>query len=535
MSLLWILRGADSCASAAMEFRGCPCHRRAGAVSELLASKRPCDPESSVMDARPFANYGVLGRVEVTTQSGTVQLTRAQRALVVALLLERNRPVPTSRLADAVWGDQQPSDPNAALRSQIARLRRALGPIADDLDTADGAYRLSVDPARVDMHRFEDLLNAAKGAPPHDAQALLHDALGLWRGDALEEFADRPFAQPDAVRLDELRLEACEQRGHLLLLAGRPAEVVPVLQELLVAHPERERARELLMEALYRTGRHTDALGVYEQWRRHLSEDRGLEPSPALQQLEGDILRHTIAVPQTSADLESGQAPAAPLPRPVSSFVGREHDLEVLNRLLSESRLITLTGPGGVGKTRLALEAAGRVEPTYPGGVVFCDLRSIRRNEGVASALAATLNFRERAGLRMEDQLISGLADRRTLVVLDNCEHVAAGATSLAEQLTQRTRTIDVLITSRERLHADGERTLVVAPLGIEGDRPPAVELFIQRASAAGAPPPESAEELANLRELCRRLDGLPLAIELAAARSAALTVTDLMDGLAHR
>lgn len=223
--------------------------------------------------------YGLLGSVEVRVDDHAIELTSASQRLVLAMLLLGARQlVPADRLMDELWGEALPRDPPAALRTQISRLRRALGPAGGSLVTAAGGYRLSLQRRQLDTARFEDALAAATQAAGKQGLRTLDEALGLRRGPALAEFADRPFARPEAVRLDELRVVARERRAELMLSLGSAEDAVADLQAIVAEHPEREQARGLLMQALYHCGRHTDALATFRSWRGHLSEDLGLDP-----------------------------------------------------------------------------------------------------------------------------------------------------------------------------------------------------------------------------------------------------------------
>jgi predicted ATPase/DNA-binding SARP family transcriptional activator len=475
--------------------------------------------------------YGLLGPVEVRADGRAIELSGARQRLVLAmLLLADSRLVSAGRLIDELWGDALPTDPPAALRTQVSRLRRALGPAAASLATADGGYRLSVQRGQLDVARFEDALAAAGRAAGEQALGLLDQALDLWRGPALGEFADRPFAQPEAVRLEELRLVARERRAELLLSLGSAEDAAAALQAVLAEHPERERARGLLMQALYQGGRHTDALATFRSWRRHLSEELGLDPSPALQRIEQDILRHAL----TPSDA-SPQPVTRTLPLPVTSFVGREDDRRAVTGLLADVRLLTLHGPGGAGKTRLALEVTARIGGRYRDGVRFCDLAAIRRPAAVTRAIATAAGIGERAFRRLDDQLVENLAGCQLLLVLDNCEHVADAVAVIAERLLRETRNVTVLATSRERLGVDGEHLWPVGPLSADGPDAPAVRLFLDRARAADPAAGQQAYDAGTVAALCARLDGLPLAIELAAARLPGTTIRELTQNLSNR
>ncbi|HEV7536065.1 MAG TPA: BTAD domain-containing putative transcriptional regulator, partial [Acidimicrobiia bacterium] len=431
------------------------------------------------------------------------------------------------------WGEALPADPEGALRTQISRLRKALGPGADVV-TEDRAYRLTVARDQIDVARFEDLmaLLARGGAQGADGLRLIDEALALWRGPPLAEVADRAFAQPEAVRLAGLHLAAREQRAEILLTLGRAAEAAADLDSLLAEHPARERARGLLMEALYHQGRHSEAVATYRTWRRHLADELGLEPSPALQRIEGQVLAHTLPAREEAA---SPRRRPHRLALPVSSFVGRDDDVSAVRRLLEEVRLLTLCGPAGVGKTRLAIEVCALIADRYPDGLHFCDLAAVTRPGDVVRTVAGVIGVEERALRTLDARLLEHLAGRRTLLLLDNCEHVLGAVAALAERTIQQTGGVDVLATSRERLAVDGEHLWTVTPLAVGGGDAPAVRLFVDRARAVDVGFTPGGDGLATVADVCRRLDGLPLAIELAAARLPGLGLEDLARSLDQR
>jgi len=477
--------------------------------------------------------YGLLGPAEVRVDGRAVPLPGARQRLVLTMLLvDFNRMVPAARLIDELWEAALPADPRGALRTQVSRLRRALGPAGGDLATGEGGYRLTVQRDQLDATRFEDMLAEAAEASGKQALRLLDEALALWRGPAVGEFADRPFALATAARLNERRVVATERRAELLLVAGLVGEAVATLQALLAEHPEREQARGLFMQALYRAGRHTEALSSFRSWRRYLAEELGLDPSPALRRIEQDILRHTAGPPDTCSETVN-RTPT--LPVPVTSFIGRDEDLAALTGLLGQARLLTLHGPGGVGKTRLALEVAVRTSGSYRDGVCFCDLATVSEPHAVVQALATAAGVSQRAFQRLDDQLVEQLTDRHLLLVLDNCEHVAQAAAVLAERLLKETRNLTLLATSRERLEVDGEHVWQVRPLPVGGPGAPAVRLFLDRARAADPAAAQQDSDVEAVAALCASLDGLPLAIELAAARLPGTTVSELAANLGDR
>ncbi|MEV5383257.1 BTAD domain-containing putative transcriptional regulator [Streptomyces sp. NPDC052721] len=499
--------------------------------------------------------FGILGPVEIHTDDGTPLGPGGPRprALLTLLLLDAGRPVSVERLLDGLYGAEPPAGATGALQSQISRLRRRLAPHAG-IDAVPAGYALAVDPDAVDVHRFARL--AAEGrtaltAGDHPrAAALLRDALALWRGPALP---DLPDAHADRARLEELRLAVVADRIDAELGAGAGPELVPELRALLQGRPLDERLYGQLMRALHAAGRSAEALAVFEEARRSLADELGADPSPALSALHLHLLR------------EGTQTPPRPrLPAQLTRFVGREPELARIDRALTDSRLVTLTGPGGVGKTRLALEAArartgrnatrsrtgAKTRPTRiaaapvpaPGtpppparpadapDVCLVELAPLcdgaRIPYAVLAALGARDGFRSPATDAL-DRLLAVLADREVLLVLDNCEHLVESAARTAALLLGACPGVRVLATSRESLGITGEVLVPVPPLPEE----PAVRLLLDRARAVRP----DFDGHARVPEICRALDGLPLAIELAAARLRTLSVVELADRLHDR
>ncbi|MEV4014605.1 BTAD domain-containing putative transcriptional regulator [Nonomuraea angiospora] len=476
--------------------------------------------------------FGVLGPVEARLpDGGPVAVGGPQvRSLLAMLLLEAGRPVSVGRLAAGLYGEHAPADVAHALQSQVSRLRRGLRDGAA-VEFGPAGYRLAVDLDAVDAHRFARLAGqgrqALAGGDPAGAARLLGQALDLWRGPALADVLDAPFAEAAAARLLEERLAAVEDRAEAALALGEHHAVAAELAELVETHPWRERARALLMRALYAGGRQAEALAAFEQARRFLGDELGVDPSAELAEAHLAILR-----------AEPAAAPALRrLPAQLTSFVGRSQELRELSTLPAGSRLVTLTGPGGTGKTRLAVEASGRV----PGEVCFVDLSALSDGAQVAPAVAAALGLRESGP--PEDRLVAALADRPVLVILDNCEHVVAGAAGLAHRLLAACPALRILATSREALGITGEVLFPVGQLAVpapdaalaEALACPAVRLFADRAAAVRHGFVVDAATIGAVRRICAALDGLPLAIELAAARLRSFTLDEVDARLADR
>ncbi|WP_236796361.1 BTAD domain-containing putative transcriptional regulator [Amycolatopsis sp. GM8] len=452
------------------------------------------------------------------------------RMLLARLALEANRPVTAESLVDGLWGTDPPADAANALQSLVSRLRRALGDSAR-LASANGGYLLKVE--EVDAHRFEDL--AARGRQAFtakryaEAAAVLTEALALWQGEALSDVLDAPFAQAPAARLAEIRLAAMEDRFAAELELGRHTDVLADLEAAGTENPLRERLAALRMRALYAAGRQPDALAVYEHVRATLADELGVDPSDELQQVHLAVLRGEIAKPRPEHDH---------LPVRLTSFVGRDRELDLLARSLETTRLVTLAGPGGAGKTRLATEAAVRHPAHQRGRVWFVALASVRDAGDVTGAVLAALGSLDmrvtvpaRQATEPLDRIAELIGGSEGLLVLDNCEHLVEAAAELAHELLTRLPNLRILATSREALAITGELLCHLGPL----EDPEAMRLFAERAAAVR--PGFVLDDVTTepVREICRRLDGMPLALELAAARLRSMSAEQITRRLDDR
>ncbi|MQY05731.1 hypothetical protein ACRB68_38080 [Actinomadura sp. RB68] len=455
----------------------------------------------------------MLGPLAVWSGDGTaVRVPDAKvRTLLAALLTRPGQAVSADRLIDALWPERPPRDPAGTLQARVSQLRRAL----EDAEPGGRARVVTRPPGyavegEVDAVRFAALVEQARAVDDPQAKAgLLSDALALWRGPAFAGFADEEFARPAVARLDELRLTAVEEHAEARLALGEHAALADELAEAVAEHPLRERLRAVHLRALYRAGRQGEALAGYDDLRVRLSEVLGADPGPELAALHQAILRQDPALTPRRSNL----------PAPLTRLVGRDAAVRETGALLAAARLVTLTGPGGVGKTRLALEAAA----AHPEDVWLVELAAARPRDELAELVAGTLGVR--------DQSPAGLADalrpRRLLLVLDNCEHVAEPVAELAARLLAAAPGLRVLATSREPLGVPGERVLAVPPLAPDD----AAALFAARAPGL-IPDAESEPWIATI---CKRLDNLPLALELAATRVPAFGVRGLAERLDDR
>jgi predicted ATPase/DNA-binding SARP family transcriptional activator len=509
---------------------GAPFGRRAGTLAPVL--------------------FRILGPLEVEHGGRLLHLGRPkQRALLASLLLSANQVVSSDRLIDELWGEDVPKDPGASLQVQISRLRRVLAPAESPrLQSRPPGYVLHVGDDELDSLRFERLVaeaqQAATSGRPAAAAERLKAALGSWRGPALADFVYADFAQRHIARLDELRLVALEAQAEVGLALGRHTELVGSLRALVDEYPLREKLWRHLIVALYRCGRQADALRACAELRERLDEELGIGPSPLIAATEEDVLLQRASVnwrPPEETQLEDEVAHNLPAPR--SSLVGREQELTEVEKLLARGRLVTIVGPGGVGKTRLAVEVAHRQRCERSDGVWLAELASLSDPNLVVQAVASAMDVRERPGQDIVDTLASSVQHRQLLLVLDNCEHVVEAAAALVDLLLRSAPTLRVLATSREPLRIEGESVWTAQPLAVPPDdnHPPealmefdAVRLFVERAAAQGGFS-LSCENARSVAELCRRLDGLPLAVELAAAQVRTLGPSEIIRRLEDR
>ena len=487
----------------------------------------------------------MLGPFEVRTDDGgAADVPGARlRGLLIALALRPGHPIPKAALVDWIWGEYPPADATNALQRLVSRLRKALPEGAIEGRT-DG-YRLAVEPEAVDAVRFERLVIAGQAAAEDASRRarLLREALGLWRGAAMQDIGLQDSAAFDAAvgRFEGLRLTAMEECFDAEVTLGRGAELVTELTDLVAAHPLRERLVAALMRALAAAGRDNEALAVYQRTREALADALGVDPSPELSALHVALLRGELGRREETRKTN--------LRAELTSFVGRDADLTAVRELIAEHRLTTLIGPGGSGKTRLATETARTLLGELPDGAWLVELAAIGADGDVAQATLTGLGLRDAllgeaanaAGTAAAptDRLISALRGREVLLILDNCEHVIESAAAFAHRVLGECRRLRILATSREPLGITGEALWPVEPLALpdvhagraEMESSPAVRLLRDRAGAVRRDFTLDVRTLPTTVRVCRALDGMPLAIELAAASLRTMSI----DQLAHR
>ena len=483
----------------------------------------------------------MLGPFEVRTDDGVLADVPGARlrGLLVALALETGRVVPKATLVDWIWGEHPPSDAANALQRLVSRLRKVL-PEGSVEGLTDG-YRLRVEPDAVDAVRFERLVSQTRNDEDPRGVSRLREALALWRGAALQDIGLQESTTFDAAatRLEGLRLAAMEDRFDAEISLGHGVDLVTELTDLVAAHPMRERLVAALMRALVATGRDSEALLVYERARETLADELGVDPSPELSALHVALLR---------GELGRRENRKTNLRAELTSFVGKEADVAAVRELIAERRLTTLIGPGGSGKTRLATETARTLLGDLPDGAWLVELAAISPDGDVAQATLDALRLRD--GLLGEapdaeptGRVIAAVRDRAMLLVLDNCEHVIESAATFADRVLGECPQLRILATSREPLGITGEALWPVAPLVLpaedadpgEVESAPAIRLLLDRASAVRKDLATDVRTLSTLARVCRALDGMPLAIELAAARLRTMSLDQLANRLDDR
>ncbi|KAA0024945.1 BTAD domain-containing putative transcriptional regulator [Antrihabitans cavernicola] len=499
--------------------------------------------------------FGVLGSLAVWTTAGTpVPIPGLKvRAVLADLLVHAGRPIAGDRLIDDVWGEHPPGNAAGTLSAKISQLRRAFEdaePGARELVVSPPpGYRLNAAADAVDASQFESLIaDAGRAHDPRAAADLLIDALALWRGRAYADFADESFTQPAITRLEEQRLVAIEDLALLRLELGEHAQLAGDLADHVAEHPLRERLRAAHMRALYRAGRQRDALDSFAELRTRLADELGLDPGPEVTDLQRAILDQDPALAAPPERVPTVARRQSNLPTPLAGLIGRDDVLDELRTAIPDTRLLTLTGPGGVGKTRLAIAAAHSVAESFPGGALLVELAGLDRtgaaSTAVLDAVSTVLDIRDSADdLPIRDRIAAAVRERQLLLVLDNCEHLIDPVADIAELLVEAAPGLRILATSREPINLPGELVWSVAPLEIpargadiaELERSSAVQLFVSRAAAGARDFGLDDSTAAPVATLCRRLDGIPLALELAANRVRTLGVHEMVSRLDDR
>jgi predicted ATPase/DNA-binding SARP family transcriptional activator len=478
--------------------------------------------------------FRILGLVEVVDEERSLVLGGPKpRALLAHLVIEAGRPVSRERLIDELWGDDPPATVQDSLNVHVAKLRQAVG---TRLRTTSSGYVLDALPVEIDAVRFEERLSAARSQrdDPASIAPALADALAIWRGPVFGGLAVGPTAAAAGARLEELRAAALEARVEADLALGRHADLIGELMGLVAASPTRERLAGQLMLALHRCERDADALSVFASTSDALQRNLGVDPGDELTALQRAIHR---------GDPTLGTPGPESLPVSASHFVGRRLELAQTYALLTNSRVLTLAGPGGSGKSRLAVELARSLTSVHPGGTYFIDLAPLTATASVSREVAATIGVRERQGEPLPKLLARWLRHRRCLLVFDNCEHLVESCAALSSTLLETAPGLRILATSREPLGVRGEVVYAVPGLSLPSPSDPiasiessdAVRLLMDRAAAARSGFALTPEDAQLAAAVCRKLDGLPLAIELAAERLRTVSLRELLAWLDER
>jgi predicted ATPase/DNA-binding SARP family transcriptional activator len=498
--------------------------------------------------------FQILGPLEVVAGGQNLRLGGPKRRALLALLLTHaNRVVSVDRLRDGLWGGAPPDGAAANIQVYVSQLRKQLEPNRkptapyEILVSQPPGYVLRVDPDQLDLYRFEQLKDAGTSAltagDAEVAAASLRQALDLWRGPALAEFAAETWALGEAGRMNEMRLQAVELRIDADLALGRHTDLIAELEPLVAEHPLRERLRGQLMVALYRSGRQGEASDVFQRTREKLVEELGMEPGPGLQKLLKQILKQDPELTLPTPTPRPPPPPPGRLPTPLTRLIGREAELKEVQGLVSSSRLVSLLGVGGVGKTRLAIEVGSRLARDFDDGVRYVDLAALSTPDLLPQAVVNALGLRDQSNEDITQVIVNHLVSRQVLVVLDNCEHVAETSARLVDTVLQQCPKLRVLATTRETLGIRGESVYRLDGLSLadtqssdESAAPSdAVTLFLDRAHAAASSFRPTPEQLRAISQICARLDGLPLAIELAAASLTVMSPREILNRLDRR
>ena len=479
-------------------------------------------PRAAVVSASTLS-ISALGPVEVTGRDGPLPLRgRRERVVLTALALRAGETVAAERLAMMLWGDDAPRTSAKVVQNVVLRLRRAIGDGA--IESRPTGYLLRVERDAIDVHRFDRLWREGREHLRADrldeAAAALTAARALWRGAPLGDLGEHPAVRAEVERLSEQYRDASEELGEVALRSGRHRDWLPAFEAMVVEEPLRERRWGQLLLALHRCGRQADALRAFQRARLALA-DVGLVPGPDLCALE----RRVASAEADDAVGAVEQAAIGNVPRPLTVWIGPVDRLHRCVDDVARHRLTTLTGPGGVGKTRLALEVAAASTARFPDGVWVVDLSPVADPSAVVGHVASSLALRADGSTPLVDTLVDWLRRRSVLVVLDNCEHLMSAVTALVSAVTDRCPATTVLATSREPLGLVGERVTVVPPM-TEAD---ACELFCERVRAADDTVVVTQHDRATIEAICRKLDGMPLAIELAAVRVRSSSFADLL------
>ena len=488
-------------------------------------------------------DFRILGPVEIEGDDGPIQVRgRKEEAVLALLVVNAGTVFSVDAIAEELWGDHPPPTATKTLRSYVSRLRRQLGE-AVNIETAGSGYVLKADRSTIDASRFEDLLNSGiehRRRGSHQLAASdLASSLDEWRGPALAGLEDHNFARIEAARLDSRRLEALEMRLASDLELGRHRQLVAELEQLVSAHPHHEAFWKYLMVALYRSDRQADALGAFQDAKASLGEELGIEPSEELRELEEQILLQDpgLLAPREGEDLVHN------LPTSLDSFVGREEELDEISLLLTNYRCVTLTGVGGSGKTRLGIEAAGSNIDEYPDGARWAELATINDPDGLAEHILLAFGEPGSHATDPGSVLVEILRRKRFLLILDNCEHMIGPVAELTDRLLTECPNLSVLATSREALGIAGEAVYHVPTLEVPewGNTPNQVRdteaalLLADRIRTHMHDFAVDERTATSVTTVCRKLDGIPLALELGAARMRTMTISELADRIDNR